>query len=285
MQIAIGLPATIPGVAGQTIIEWAKKAEAGPFSSLGMLDRIVYPNYEPLITLAAAAAVTQRIGLVTNILIAPLRSAANLAKQAASLDALSNGRLTLGLAVGGREDDFVAAGVPFHERGKIFDQQLETMSRIWNGEAMNEQVGPIGPAPVRQGGPEILIGGNSPAAIGRVGKWGNGFIVGGGGPQGAEKSYKVAEDAWKEAGRPGKPRFVAGQYCAIGPKDKAGAYIRDYYGFLGQYAERIASTLPTTPQELSEVVKAFEAIGLDELILWPCIPELDQVDRLAEVIG
>src|SRR5438067_2210143 len=103
MEIGIGLPATIPGVEGERVLEWARRADAGPFSSLGIIDRLVYPNYEPLIALAAAAGATRRIRLMPSILIAPLRNTAMLAKEAASLDALSGGRLTLGLAVGGRE--------------------------------------------------------------------------------------------------------------------------------------------------------------------------------------
>src|SRR6266478_5093432 len=162
MQIGIGLPATIPGVQGKHILDWAKKVDTGPFSSLSILDRLVYPNYEPLITLAAVAGATQRVRLVTTVLLAPLRNTAILAKQAASLDALSGGRLTLGLGVGGREDDFIAAGVPFHKRGKIFEEQLTTMKRICLGQPFSDDVGPIGPAPAQPGGPELLIGGYSP---------------------------------------------------------------------------------------------------------------------------
>jgi alkanesulfonate monooxygenase SsuD/methylene tetrahydromethanopterin reductase-like flavin-dependent oxidoreductase (luciferase family) len=133
MQIGIGFPTTIPGVLGKQLIEWAKKADGGPFSSMGLIDRLVYDNYDPLIALAAAAGATHRIRLMTTILLAPLHSAAVLAKQVASLDALSGGRLTLGLGVGIREDDFQAASVPFHTRGKAFDEQLATMQRIWSG--------------------------------------------------------------------------------------------------------------------------------------------------------
>src|SRR5579862_4971267 len=124
MKIGLGIPANIPGVPGEQILAWASKADAGPFSTLGLIDRLVYPNYDVLMTLAAAAGATNRIRLTTSVLLAPLRNAAILAKQAASLDALSGGRLTLGLGIGGREDDYLAAGVPFHRRGKIFDEQL-----------------------------------------------------------------------------------------------------------------------------------------------------------------
>ncbi len=143
MQIGIGLPATIPGVQGKHILDWAKKVDTGPFSSLSILDRLVYPNYEPLITLAAVAGATQRVRLVTTVLLAPLRNTAILAKQAASLDALSGGRLTLGLGIGSREDDFRAAHAGFHNRGKHFEEQLATMKRIWSGQPLADNVGPV----------------------------------------------------------------------------------------------------------------------------------------------
>ena len=176
MKIGIGLPATIPSVSGERVLDWARKADAGPFSSLGIIDRLVYPNHEPLITLAAAAGATQRVRLMTTILLAPIRNTVVLAKQAATLDALSGGRFTLGLAVGGREDDYRAAGVPFKGRGKRFDAQLAQMKRIWSGEPGEEGVGPVGPPPTRAGGPELLIGASSPAAIRRVGRWADGLM-------------------------------------------------------------------------------------------------------------
>ena len=245
MKIGIGFPANIPGVEGQHLIEWAKKADAGPFSSLGLIDRLVYPNYESLIAFAAAAGATQRIRLTTSVLLAPLRSATLLAKQAASLDALSGGRLTLGLGIGSREDDYQAVDVPFKRRGKIFDEQLATMQRIWSGERLSENVGPNGPAPAQAGGPEILIGGRAPAAIQRLATWGNGFISGGGGPQAANEGFRAAEKVWREAGRAGQPRLVGCTYIALGPDGltRGGNYIRHYYGAWG---DMVAKSLPGT---------------------------------------
>ncbi|HEU5200223.1 MAG TPA: LLM class flavin-dependent oxidoreductase, partial [Ktedonobacterales bacterium] len=144
MKIGIGLPATTPGVRGELILDWARKADAGPFSSVTILDRLVYPNFEALITLAAVGAVTQRVRLMTSVLLAPLRNPAMLAKMAASIDALSNGRLTLGLGIGGRADDFEAAGVPMQRRGRIFEEELALMRRVWSGQPVSDTVGPIG---------------------------------------------------------------------------------------------------------------------------------------------
>jgi len=153
VDIAIGLPATIPGTSGSLVLDWAKRADSGPFSSLGIIDRLVYPNYEPLITLAAAAAVTSRVRVMTTVLLAPLRRAGVLAKQAATIDALSGGRLTLGLGVGGREDDFKAAQASFHDRAGRFEEQLDLMKRIWSGEPVSEEAGPVGPPPAQAGAP------------------------------------------------------------------------------------------------------------------------------------
>jgi alkanesulfonate monooxygenase SsuD/methylene tetrahydromethanopterin reductase-like flavin-dependent oxidoreductase (luciferase family) len=196
MEIGIGLPATIPGTKGSLVLDWAKRADSGPFSSLGIIDRLVYPNYESLITLAAAAAVTERVRLMSTILIAPLRGAGVLAKQAATIDALSGGRLTLGLSVGSREDDFQFAPASFHDRGRRFEEQLELMKRVWSGQPVSEEVGPVGPPPARSGGPELLIGGYTPVSIRRVGRRGDGVISGGiPDPEQVRQLFDLAEES------------------------------------------------------------------------------------------
>ena len=286
MKIGIGLPAAIPGVDGERVLEWARKADAGPFSSLAVIDRLVYPNFEPLITLAAAAAVTERVGLMTTILLAPLRNAGVLAKQAATLDAISGGRLTLGLAVGGREDDYRAAPASYQDRGKRFDEQLALMKRIWSGEAAGDGIGPVGPPPSQPGGPELLMGGSSPAALRRVGRWADGYISPGT-PESLRPAYDAVEESWEAAGRSGEPRFVGAAYYALGPgAARAGAdYLRDYYGFAGPAAELIAQTLLTTPDAVTGAVLEASGVGMDELILWPTVTGLDQVDRLADLVA
>ena len=285
MRIGIGLPNTIPGTRGADILEWARKADAGPFSSVATLDRLVYPNYEALITLAAVAGVTRRVRLMTSVLLAPLRNPGVLAKQAASIDALSEGRLTLGLGIGGREDDFAVANEPFHERGRRFERQLDLMRRAWAGEAPMEGVAPMGPKPVRKGGPEVLIGGYMPKAVQRAAQW-DGYIAGGGTPDQAAQLYGIVRQAWQEAGRQGTPRLVCPTYFGLGTnaKERIASYIGNYYAFMGPQAGQMASSLPSTPEAVKDMMRRFEEIGADELILWPCIPDLDQVDRLAELI-
>ena len=154
MEIGIGLPAAVPGVDGETLVEWARRAERRGFSTLGTIDRLVYDNYEPLATLAAAAAVTSTIRLTTSILLGPLRSNhALFAKQAATIDRLSNGRLVVGIAVGGREDDYTASELDFHRRGRELDALLARATSIWRDPQAD-----IGPATTGSG-PRLVLGG------------------------------------------------------------------------------------------------------------------------------
>jgi alkanesulfonate monooxygenase SsuD/methylene tetrahydromethanopterin reductase-like flavin-dependent oxidoreductase (luciferase family) len=287
MDISIGLPATIPGTSGERVLAWARQADAGPFKSLGIIDRLVYSNHEPLIALAAAAGATQRIRLMTTLLLGPLRDAAVLAKQAATLDALSGGRFTLGLGVGGREDDYRAVAVPMHERGQRFDEQLALLKRVWAGEPVGDGIGPIGPPSARPGGPEVLIGGGAPAALRRAGRWGDGYIAAPMGPDQVAGAYATVEASWREAGRSGRPRLVGGMYYVLGPEstERGRDYLRDYYGFLGPMAEQIAASIPTTPEAVKGITAAYAGIGMDELVFWPCVADLNQIDRLADLTG
>src|SRR3954468_4448493 len=272
MDIGIGLPTTIPGVKRRGVLDWARASEDAGFSTLGTIDRIVYGNHEPLTALAAAGAVTERIGLTTAILIAPLRSnAALLAKQAATVDVLSEGRLTLGLAVGGREDDYAASGVDFHRRGKLFDEQLETMQRVWAGESFGT-AGAIGPAP-GPGRPQVLIGGTAPVAFERTARYAAGWIAGGGGPDSFGGGAERAKAAWNAAGREGAPRLAGLGYFALGddPEGDANRYLRDYYGFLpDEVQDFIVGSASKGEQTVKDDVAAFERAGCDKLILFPC---------------
>ncbi len=288
MKIGIGLPGNVPGTKGDFILEWARLADAGPFSSLRTIDRLIYDNYEPLVLLAAAAAVTTRVRLMTSVLIAPVRDAVLLAKQAASLDAISNGRLTLGLGVGRREDDYQAVNGNFHRRGRRFEDQLALMKRVWSGEGSVDGLAAPGPEPVQRGGPELLIGGFAPAAIARAGRWADGYLGGGGDPEAARSLYQTVEDAWKAAGRSERPRLVASSSFALGPDaaDRGAAQARHYNQFLGaEMAESAARGVLTSPEQVRSVIEAISGIGADEMIFLPQVHDIDQVDRLADIVG
>ena len=201
---------------------------------------MAYPSYEELTVLAAAGAVTERIGLMSNILLAPTRSTAELAKQAATVHELTGGRLTLGVATGGRADDYALTGRDFAARGRRFDEQLADLRRAFAGEPLAD-----GSAPVVPDGAQpvpIMIGGTSDAAVRRTVEFGIGWTAGGVPPQMVAPFVERVRAAWRDAGREGSPRIVALNYFGLGDtEDRSRGYLLDYYGFLGpELAEMIA---------------------------------------------
>ena len=292
MEIGIAFPKVMPLGKGDRVIEWAIRADEGPFSSLALIDRLVYNNYDPLAVLAAAAAVTERIRLMPTVLVMPLRNAAIVAKQAATIDAISGGRFVLGLGVGSRPDDFAAANVSMRGRGRRFEAQITQMKAIRAGEPAAENAGPIGPLPSRSRGPELLIGGRSDAALRRSGRIGDGYIAGSAG-QGAsndarqvESYFHVVRSAWDELGRPGKPRLVTALTCGLGAyaAERTRESIRSYYGFRGD-AAKMEVPMPTTVRELRDAIQAYENIGADELVLEPGYYGMDQIERLGDAVA
>ena len=278
MNIGVGLPTSTSGISAELLFEWAKRADAGPFSTLGVVDRVAYQNYEPFTALAAAAAVTSRVRLATMVAIAPLRNTAILAKQAASLDALSGGRLTLGLAVGARGEDYAASGIDSRGRGRRFGEQLEAIRDIW-------EEGKIGPTP-KAPGPRVLVGGSSGEALARMARYAEGYMHGGGPPRAFAGAAAKALTAWSDLGRPGKPQLWGMGYFALGEGTaQAGAeYLRHYYAFTGPFAEKIAAGNLTSPGAIADFIRGYEDAGCDELVLFPTVSDLGQVERLAEVI-
>jgi alkanesulfonate monooxygenase SsuD/methylene tetrahydromethanopterin reductase-like flavin-dependent oxidoreductase (luciferase family) len=278
MEVGVGLPTTTPGADGSGILEWARRADQGPFASLGVLDRMVYRSVEPFAALSAAAAVTTRARLVTMVVIGPLRNTALLAKQAASLDLLSAGRLTLGLAIGARTDDYRALGVDPGGRGRRLGEQLAELRELWDK-------GEVGPEPVQPGGPPLLAGGLSGEAFARMARGADGYVHGGGPPRAFAGAAARAWAAWRDLERPGRPQLWGQGYFALGDADAGGAYLRDYYAFTGPFAERIAAGNLTSGRAVRDFVRGYQEAGCDHLVLLPTVSDPDQLDRLADVLA
>ena len=280
MRIGVGLPSGMAGADSQLILNWGRRADEGPFASLGVIDRLAYDSFEPLTTLAAVAAITQRVKLATTIVIGPLHNNALLAKVAATVDALSQGRLVLGLAVGARHEDYEVAGIDYRSRGRRLTEQLVALRSLWEHST-------IGPKTMRQRGPDLLIGGLSDQGYARMARYADGYVHGGGPPRVFARGADKARAAWRDMGRPGKPQIWAQAYFALGNDAEIQAghhYMREYYSFAGPVAERIASWMLTTPQEIAGFIRGYEEAGCDDLILFPTIPDISQLERVAEVL-
>jgi len=280
MNVGVGLPSTLKGATRDLIMQWTCKADEGPFSTLGVFDRLLYDSYEPMSLLAAAAVLTRRIRLASTVLIGPLRNPALLAKEAATIDALSNGRLTLGLAVGARHDDYDAAGVDHSTRGKRLDEMLAALRSHWED-------GAIGPKPVQPNGPELIVGGLTDQAFARAARYADGFMHNGGPPRLFAQAAEKARAAWIDAGRPGRPRLWAMGYFALASEhhEPGKDYLRHYYAFTGPFAERIAEGLLTTPQAVAAFVRGYAEACCDELMLFPVAADIEEIGRLGDVVS
>jgi alkanesulfonate monooxygenase SsuD/methylene tetrahydromethanopterin reductase-like flavin-dependent oxidoreductase (luciferase family) len=275
MNVGVGLPTTTPGTDGAMVLEWARRADAGPFSSLAVLDRVVYDCLDPFAALAAAAAVTARVRLATMIAIGPLRATALLAKQAASVHALSSRRLTLGLAIGARIEDYQAAGIDHRGRGGRLSEQLAYL----RGGIDEDRVGPA------REGIELLVGGASGQAFSRMARYADGYAHGGGPPRAFAGAAARARAAWRDLGRPGRPRLWGQGYFALGDVERSNAYLRDYYAFTGPFAERVVAANLTSARAVKDFLRGYEEAGCDELVLFPTTADAAELDRLAEVVA
>jgi alkanesulfonate monooxygenase SsuD/methylene tetrahydromethanopterin reductase-like flavin-dependent oxidoreductase (luciferase family) len=275
MNIGIGLPTTTPGADGALVVEWAQRADAGPFSSVAVLDRVAYDSLDPFAALATAAGVTARVRLATMIAVGPLRPTALLAKEAASVHALSGGRLTLGLAIGARVEDYEAAGVHHRGRGQRLAEQLAYL----RGRVDEKRVGPV------RNGIELLVGGGSGPAFARMARYADGYAHGGGPPRAFASAAARAEAAWRDLGRPGRPRLWGQGYFAFGDTERGNAYLRHYYAFTGPFAERVVAANLTSARAVKDFVRGYEEAGCDELVLFPTVADAAEVDRLAQAVS
>jgi alkanesulfonate monooxygenase SsuD/methylene tetrahydromethanopterin reductase-like flavin-dependent oxidoreductase (luciferase family) len=288
MRFGIALPIEAVGLSGRTLVEWMRRVDDSPFSTVAVTDEIVSYTYDSLTTLAAAAALTRDARLMSVVIGGPPRDTALLAKQSLTVDALSGGRLSLGLSVGELVEDFAVTGTEMRGRGKVFDRQLELLRRIWSGEPMGESGRAIGPPPVRPGGPELLLGGWAAPAMRRIGRYADGYA-------GAvlteemvsDEPYQVALESWRDHGREGRPRFVMNVYYALGPEADAmvEAHLRAAYAGAPEYDLRaLANAIPRTDKDVQAMIGRLEGLGVDELILHPISAELDQFDRIADLV-
>ncbi|GAA3430871.1 LLM class flavin-dependent oxidoreductase [Kutzneria kofuensis] len=282
MKIGIGLPNQVRDVDPTVIPTWAARAERAGFSSVGTIGRIAYPGVIDTVALAAAAGATSTIGLISNIMVATVWPGTLLAKELAGIDGVSGGRLTVGIGVGGRPDDFVVDGLGPKGLGKRIDKDLEAYRALWTGQPVGGGDNPGVPAGTRE--VPMLLGGTAPVSFTRMAKWGRGYIAGGVPAAYAAGLFDQARAAWREAGREGDPRLVAIGYFALGDPDRGRTNLRDYYAFADDYAEQVATGMSDSAEALRAVVASFSDLGTDEFIFNPGTDDLDEIERLAEIV-
>ena len=287
------MPVMEPHLDADTLKAWARLIDDGPFSSLCWGERIAFDNPECLTLLGALAAWTDRVRLVTTVVVPQLHDPVMLAKSLATGDMLCGGRLTVGLGVGGRHEDYHAVGAdPASQTMRGMAERVAVMKRVWAGEKVTDSTLPVGPPPLQAGGPSLLVGTIGPKTVRSAAAWADG-LAGTTLDLDVDKQnelFDVARDAWTEAGKP-RPHLATSFWFALGDGDDAREQVRRhllrYMNWLPR--EIVEAMAPTTgfagtEAELLDVLREFEAVGTDEIHLIPTSSNVDQVRRVAEAV-
>lgn len=286
------LPTMLPHGRSE-VLAWCRAVDEGPWSSLAVPERITYPSHSLTVQLAAAAALTERVRLWTTIVILPAHPPVQVAKDLASVDRLCDGRLTVGVGVGGREHDYRAVDVSFQRRWQRMDEQVGVMRSIWRGEPPFPGADPVGPPPLQEGGPPFVAGAMGPKSLARAARWAAGVSDASTvtGVDGAALSGVVerVRTAWKDAGRAESPHISTALWYALGPdaESRLKGYVSDYMRIFGsEVADMMAgAALTHTPDALREGVAAAEAAGCDEMFLVPTTTDPAELDRTRDALG
>ncbi|BBY25177.1 luciferase [Mycobacterium stomatepiae] len=288
------MPVMEPDLDATVLETWARTIDEGPFSSLCWGERIAFENPDNLTLLGALAAWAKRVRLMTTVIIPQLHDPVMLAKGLATGDMLAQGRLSVGIGVGGRQEDYVAVGAdPATQTMRDMAERVAVMKRVWVGEKITESVLPVGPAPVQPDGPPLLVGTIGPKTVRSAAVWADGLAgttldldVGK-----QNELFDVAREAWARAGK-SKPHLATSFWFAFGTPGQSRAqvhrHLRRYMNWIP--AEYVDAMAPMTgwagsEDELAAVLRRFEEIGTDEVQLIPTSSDLDQVRRAADVAG
>ncbi len=288
------MPVMEPDLDAATLKAWATAIDDGPFSSLCWGERVAFDNPEAMTLLGALAAWTDRVRLVTTVVVPQLHDPVLLAKSLATGDMLSGGRLTVGLGVGGRHEDYRAVGAdPATQTMRGMAEQVAVMKRVWAGEKVTESVVPVGPAPLQEGGPQLLVGTMGPKTVRSAAAWADGLagttldldLVK------QNELYDVAREAWAQADKP-KPLLATSFWFALGDGDAARAqvhrHLRHYMNWIpAEYVDAIA---PSTgwagnEDEFVSVLRKFDDIGTDEIHLIPTSSDVGQLRAIADIVS
>ena len=291
MQVAMTLPTMLPHGRHEATA-WCRAIDEGPWSSLAVPERITYTSHSMIVQLAAAAALTERVRLWTTIVILPMHSAVDMAKQLASVDQLSKGRLTVGVGVGGREHDYRAIGTSFARRWSRLDEQVAEMRRIWAGNPPFDGADPVGPPPVQPGGPPFIAGAMGPKSIARAARWAagvDGAWTLDGNRESVRSAFDTIEAAWVAAGRDDKPHLSTSIWYALGDdaETRLRRYAYDYLRIFGEDAGKYGAqgVACFTPDALRRAVDNIRAAGADELFLVPTTTDPKELDRTRDALN
>jgi alkanesulfonate monooxygenase SsuD/methylene tetrahydromethanopterin reductase-like flavin-dependent oxidoreductase (luciferase family) len=295
MRVGMTLPVMEPGLDADILESWSRAIDDGPFSSLCFGERMAFDNPDALTLLGAVAAWTSRVEVITTVVVPQLHDPVMLAKALATADVLTKGRLTVGLGIGGRREDYLAVGAdPSTQTMAELASRALTMKRVWAGDKVTEAVRPVGPPPVQPGGPALLVGTLGPKTMRSAVTWADGLagVSMDLDPAGIGSLFDVARSAWAEAGR-GAPRLCTSTWFALddgdgSAREQVHRHLLHYMNWLPvSLVDPLArvSGFAGTASELRDLLKRLEDLGTDELHLIPTGADVRQVERVAALLA
>ena len=283
----------------EALIEYGVHMEELGYESVWVWDHILlgvdphFPIIESLSLLTAVAARTKTIRLGTGILVLPLRNPVVLAKQLSSMDQISKGRLVLGMASGWYKREFDAVGIDFHKRGKLMDQNLEIMTRLWQEDMVKGEYPPYNlrnsvmfPKPFQKPRPPILIGGYVDRVLRRAAVSADGWLTYFYTPEGFSEDWTKVRNFAEEAGKDPDSLTNCNQLpIMVGPRAEIEASMNEWLNTEWDFASWSKSTIDSaimgTAEECAEQLQAHIDAGVERIIFVPYKYEREQVEAIA----
>lgn len=291
MKIGICLPYMKAGLSREDYLAWFKAIDQGPFHSLSCGERVHGPTFDMRVLLSGAAIATERVEITPTLYVLPMHSATQVAKEIATLDMLSGGRVNnVAVGYGGREKDYQAVDASFVGRYGRMDRQIEQMQQIWSGEEIIEGGGFIGPTPQWSKAPRLLAGAMGPKSIERCAQWADGLYAwsGNGEADELQRTFSMADQAWERANRDQTPYRLGGFWYSLAEdgQRKLYDYVHEYLAIAGpEIATMMAESVHRSSADaVMRALDNAEAAGCEEVFMVPATAELVEIEALMTLL-
>ena len=289
MDVGLAIPQMARGLDRAAVLQWCTAADDGPFSSISAGERITFRNLEGLTLCAAAAVATERVRVMMNVAVLPWHAPALIAKQLATIDVMSGGRLDVAVGVGGRWQDYAAVGSSFAHRHQRLDDAVHEIQRLWGGGVAADGES-IGPQPLQDGGPPLYGSAMGPKSLARVAQWAtgvSGFTLLGDARE-VNRQVRSTSEAWQSVGRTVKPRHITGSFVALGKNapETLRAFAYEYLEvFSPEFATQLSDSMTLcAPDALANALMSFRDAGIDEFIVVPATSDASMASDVADIV-
>lgn len=287
MKIGMTLPVMEPDLSRQDLEDWTLRVDAGPWSHIALGERILFPNPEFISTLSAVAAWTKRVEIIATISVLTMHNPILSAKQFATIDMISEGRFTLGVGVGGREEDYNAIGSTWSDRRwATLSDRVKTMQSVWSKEYHPS----LGPTPFSMNGPQILAGAVGPKAMEMSAHFADGLagFSFNADIEEIKDSFNRVQTAFKEKNK--SPRLVTSFWFGLGESGRSDIqiHLERYLSWMGDdLARDLAKTagFSGSQSDLNDFLLLVKAAGATDVILVPTSKNIEQLILAEEVIA